>query len=174
MENILKQFALTFGRDGIDIGNIKVEASSIEISEPELNGELKEFYSLLNFEELTIGGEQFLEIFPLGKLQEAQNGWMYVTDSKTGGISEDTVNWNKDWIVFGDRNGDAIFCKQDTANNPVYGSIQKTRNLLLAPTVIAFFQILTDCMMVEKTIFILIHKQLIFLLKLSILMPYKK
>ncbi|TXI13128.1 MAG: hypothetical protein E6Q66_10530 [Pedobacter sp.] len=153
IENTLKQFALSFGREGVDNGNIKIKAHPITISEPQLKTELKEFYSLSNFDELIIGGELFMEIFPIEKLSKAQDGWRFITNPRDKSISEDTDHWNKDWIVFGDRNGDAIFCKQDINNAPVYGSIQKEKFLLLANSLNAFFQILTESMMMEKNIF---------------------
>ncbi len=153
IENTLKQFALSFGRDGVDNGNIKIETHSIETFQPQLKNELNEFYSLSSFDELMIGGELFMEIFPLEKLSKAQDGWRFITNPMDKSISEDTDHWDKDWIVFGDRNGDAIFCKQDTVNAPVYGSVQKARNLLLANSLNAFFQILTESMIMGKNVF---------------------
>jgi len=150
LENTLKQFALTFGRNGFDIGSIEIDPNPIEIDEPQLEGELKEFYSLSKFNELIIGGAFFLEICSLEELSEAQIGWRFNINPKNGNITEDTKYWNKNWVVFGDRNGDAIFCKQDIEKNPVYGSIQKARNLLLAPSVNTFFQILNECMRMEQ------------------------
>lgn len=153
LENTLAQFADTFGRDGVDSGEIRIEQHTLAVSEPTLEGDLKTFYSLVSFDKLVVGGELFLELFPAEKLRKAQDGWFYITNPKDGKVSEDTTHWNKNWIVIGDRNGDAIFCKQDEPNTPVYGSIQKTNNLLLADSLEGFFQILNGCLLVEQSQF---------------------
>jgi len=71
-----------------------------------------------------------MEFFSLGRLSESQKGWRWISNSDKN-LVEDNENWNENWLVFGDRNGDALFVKTDNPLSPVFGTIQKTKILLL-------------------------------------------
>lgn len=117
--------------------------------EPALRGQLRTFYASVDFDELIIGNTFFLEIATADKLPRYQEGWLYVF---TNGQKEyeDTQNWRESWVVFGDRNGDAIFSKLEDDNSPIYGSIQKRQEFKLASSLESFLTILTACLVVEE------------------------
>ncbi|MGB1216863.1 MAG: hypothetical protein ACPG5P_03260, partial [Saprospiraceae bacterium] len=138
---ILKEFSDLFGRDGIDIGNI--EFKNIKIS----NTPLEIFYEVLLFDNtLTVVGDFLIHITPLNMLNEKQKGW-YLCKDKNNRWYEDNENWNKEWIVFGDRNGDAIYYNK--LGNSVWGSVNKKKNYKIASSLDVFFEILTACMHLE-------------------------
>ena len=152
LSETLKEFCSIFGRNGFDLGEVSFNKNETNGNQPEdinLSGQIKEFYSLTDFEKLVISGALFLKIFSLDDLLRAQNGWRWIID-QSGQTAEDTANWNENWIVFGDRNGDAIYTKNDDPLSPVFGTIQKIEHFQLADSLETFFKIINKCLVIEE------------------------
>jgi len=81
------------------------------------------------------------------KLMDAQLGWYKIRDEQGNEVNDDQ-NWNKDWIVFADRNGDAIYYNR--LDKSVNGSIDKVVHLKLAQTLEDFIKTLQMCMRLEQ------------------------
>lgn len=71
--------------------------------------QLQTFYASVEFEQLIIGRAFFLEIASFAKLARYQEGWGWVYDADHPAGRPDTEYWQLNWLVFGDRNGDALF-----------------------------------------------------------------
>jgi len=144
-ENYLKykKFAATFGRGGVDEGALGYAGSAISKE----RDALEEFYQVLEFEGfISVVGLFSLDIIGLRELAGAQEGWGLVM--RDGELRPDTVNWNENWVVFGDRNGDALF--YDKSDGSVHGSVGKRHNYRLADTLPAFFDALAASMDLES------------------------
>jgi len=137
----LERFVEVFGREDYDIGKVTLSGEDAETDS------LDSLYKILNFEKpLVTVGELFLTIEPQFNLEKAQLGW-YKIKHEESWVSDDKL-WNKDWIVFGDRNGDAIF--YDKSDGKVYGSIDKRQKYLLGSSLTHFFSVLTQGLVAEK------------------------
>jgi hypothetical protein len=112
-------------------------------------GELRTFYARVDFEELITGTELFFQIATMAELPRYQEGWRWVYDTDPAGI-EDTEHWNMNWLVFGDRNGEALFTKLQDEKSPVFGSLQKTRIYQLSKSLESFLSIIEACMKMER------------------------
>jgi hypothetical protein len=148
LDDALKKFADVFNDFEGNFGVIQFRAP-VQLMEPlPLGSALREYYSrLLLDNNPSIGKKMHLILFTLDKLVGAQSGWRWGVD-RTGKQVED-ANWKSSWIVFADRNGDAVFVDTETINGSVYGSIQK-RNFLIAENLGDFFFTIAECMLVEK------------------------
>jgi hypothetical protein len=136
----LKAFSNLFGRSGVDIGQV-------EFKDDGETNDLDAFYGHLSFSNvLTVGGEMFINIPPYDKLSKSQEGWYLIRD-KSGQVVNDDVHWNKDWIVFANRNDDAIYF--NAIDKKIYGSVDKKRVYRLAGSMGDFFTILVECMKLE-------------------------
>ena len=126
----LARFAHAFGREGKDFGTLNVLSSPHPVpAELQLTGQLREFYAHAGFDKLTIGGAFHLMVATLAGLPEAQVGWRWVQDRRSGKVTEDPT-WNKDWLVFCDRNGDALFADLSQEESPISGSRGTTTHWL--------------------------------------------
>lgn len=164
LSETLKTFCSNFWRNAFDLGEVSFDENGTNRNQPEeinLNGQINEFYSFVDFEKLVISGALILKIFSLDDLSGAQNGWRWIVD-QSGQTVEATANWNKDWVVFGDRNGDAIYVKKDDPLSPVYGTIQKIEHFQLADSLETFFKIINKCSLIEEKKLILKRKQMIW------------
>ncbi len=134
LKEVLKNFASTFGRDNTDIGKVKfVDKSNV----PE--NSLDILYHYLQFDKsLVIGGELYIDIYPKEMQEKIQEGWYILKDNRH--VIYDDINWNKDWVVFATRHGDAIYL--DRVSGEVCGSINKTSFFKLADSLSMFFKIL--------------------------------
>lgn len=142
LKEIIKKFILIFGRDNTDIGEVKF----IDINCSSENS-LNLLYDYLEFDKtITIGGELYIDLYPKRMQSKVQEGW-YVLRSNEGEKYDD-LNWNKDWIVFATRNGDAIYF--DKKSKEVYGSINKTTRFKLADSLAMFFKIMVEGMKIEQ------------------------
>ena len=112
-------------------------------------GQLRTFYARVVFEELIIGRGFVLDWAPLAQLPRYQEGWGIIYDTDPAG-TPDTQYWNADWLVFGDKNGDAIFTKLADPASPVLGSIQKAEAFHLASSLESFLTILTAGMVMVR------------------------
>jgi len=143
LKDELMKFVNVFGREGHDIGNVNLnndDNSGLEES-------LDLFYHFLRFEKvLTIGGELFINIIPYKDLSKAQDGWYKIKVSDQW--ENDDKNWNKEWVVFADRNDDAIY--YNNLDNGIYGSIDKKINYKISNSLSQFISILTLGMHLEQ------------------------
>ncbi|WP_298481352.1 hypothetical protein [uncultured Maribacter sp.] len=145
LKKVLKKFSLTFGREDEDYGTIMF--NEVELKQKELD-DLSLFYEYLKFDKhFTIGGEFFMNIQPSSNIKKSQNGWYFITDSNGKTLNDDT-NWDKNWIVFGDRNGDAIYFNKN--DKGIYGSVNKKRTYKLSNSLEQFFFVLNECMKLEQ------------------------
>lgn len=141
LKDELKKFATTFGRDGKDIGEIIVNDNVDETDSFEF------FYKTLLFDKvLTIYGELFINIFSFSELSKAQEGWSKIRTT-TGEWIDDEKKWKKEWVVFAERNGDAIFYNE--LDKCIYGTINKNEFFKLSNSLSLFFYVITECMILE-------------------------
>lgn len=68
--------------------------------------------------------------------------------NKQGEWEKNDASWNKDWIVFADRSGDAIF--YDKESKTIKGTINGKIFFPLSPSLATFFQVLSECMILEE------------------------
>lgn len=139
----LKEFVKIFGQNRKNYGvvsfsdKISLKLDSLEI-----------FYENVIFSEfITVGGLMFVNIDPLTELQNSQLNWYKIRDGK-GNLVNDDQNWNKDWIVFANRNDYAIFYNQ--LDFAVYGTINKLETYKLGDTFEEFIKILHQCMKLQQ------------------------
>jgi len=138
----LKKFKDTFGRKGADIGDLNFNENSKKSNQLDL------FYETLLFDKiLTIGGEFFINFIPYSSLAKAQEGWYNIQTRDNNWITDDK-QWNKDWVVFANRNDDAIYC--NNIDNCVYGTIDKVEHYKLGNSIAQFIHVLTECMKLEQ------------------------
>ncbi|OWP85576.1 hypothetical protein BWK60_13390 [Flavobacterium covae] len=142
LKEVLKNFVSTFGRDNTDLGKVNfVDQNNV----PE--DSLDALYHYLQFDEsLVIGGELYIDIYPKAMQEKIQEGWYILKDN--GQVIYDDVNWNKDWVVFATRHGDAIYF--DRNNGEVCASINKISFFKLADSLAMFFKILLLGMKIEQ------------------------
>ena len=142
LQESLKKFAHSFGRKGRDIGNIILQDNNDFVDTDNLDA----FYQILKFDKiLTVGGELFINIYPLINLDRSQEGWYKIKNNNLW--IEDNVKWNKDWVVFANRNDDAIYF--NLKDNAIYGSINKHQTYKLSNSLSVFFQVLSEAMVLE-------------------------
>jgi len=97
-----------------------------------ISGKIKEFYSSVELvESPTVGGDFYFKILTVDKLEVAQSGW--------AGPDDKTLNWKESFVLFGDRNGDALIFDSAHLSSPVYGSVQK-RSYLISPSFSGFLK----------------------------------
>lgn len=127
-------------------GYIDVLSTPVTVSTTlPLNAELTTYFSLLKFEDRPqVGGFLYFSLFSSEELVDALQGWRWVK-SKSGETIE-SMSWKPEWVIVGDRNGDAIFV--DTSDGKVFGSIQG-ENFLIAETFSLFLKSLIDALRVE-------------------------
>jgi hypothetical protein len=139
----LKEFVTIFGQHRKNYGTV---AFREEISSK--TDALDVFYDTLIFDELlTVGGLMFINIETLEDLPNAQLNWYKIRDDKGNWVNDDQY-WNKDWIVFANRNDDVLFYNRlDLA---VYGSISKRETFKLGDSLEEFIKILHQCMKLQQ------------------------
>ncbi|MEE4892280.1 hypothetical protein V2K64_26335 [Pseudomonas alliivorans] len=148
-ENILKNFAERFNKSEQSTGKIFFRDTPKEIVNGSLSlmlsGEVEQFYTQLEMEDNpTIGGDFFLQIFMINQLEKAQDGW--------SGPDDETLPWMNSFVVFADRNGDALVFDSAQKNPSIYGSIQK-RSFLIASSMNIFLEALLLAIEVEEDAF---------------------
>ncbi|RMS11718.1 hypothetical protein ALP71_01607, partial [Pseudomonas coronafaciens pv. garcae] len=74
----------------------------------------------------------------------AQDGW--------AGPDDETLPWKNSFVVFADRNGDALVFDSAQKNPSIYGSIQK-RSFLISNSMNIFLEALLFAIEVEEDIF---------------------
>ena len=142
LKDVLKDFVSTFGRDNTDLGKVNFVDKN---DAPESSLDLL-YHHLLFDKPLVIGGELYIDIYPKGMQEKIQEGWYVLKEN--GKEKYDDVNWNKNWVVFATRHGDAIYF--DKNSGEVCGSINKKYFFKLADSLAMFFKILISGMKVEQ------------------------
>lgn len=147
LTSALTDFCATFRRSPENTGVVTVRPDAVPINEPFPLGEsLHSYFSILALEDRPqVAGRINLFLFDLDMLETAQHGWRWIRD-KSGKLLENTAHWHHTWIVFAERNGDAVSI--DTLTGQVFGNIQ-ARRLLLAGSLAQFFAALTEMMKLE-------------------------
>ncbi|WP_338815832.1 hypothetical protein V9L05_23995 (plasmid) [Bernardetia sp. Wsw4-3y2] len=141
LKESLKLFSTVFSRQEINMGTLNYNDILVDSNES-----IEQVYELLSFNQaLTIGGEMFITI--KADLAKAQEGW-YLIKNKQGEWEKNDASWNKDWIVFADRSGDAIF--YDKESKTIKGTINGKIFFPLSPSLATFFQVLSECMILEE------------------------
>lgn len=144
LKSTIEKLHAVFGRNGVDTGTFDIT----DKDKLATASQFEAFYQLTSFEHvLTIGGEFFLNIQPEKKLEEAQNGWYFILD-KEGNIVNDDLKWNKNWVVFANRNDDAIYYNREDGG--IYASIDKRIFFYLSSSFSDFLYILSECMKIEE------------------------
>jgi len=150
IDEILKKLTHTFDNSENSMGVMKFsekEQQKNRLSIP-LTSQLGYFYSHIILEETpTFGGDFFLQLFEVEKLDEALDGWKVIRANNT-----EDPNWSKDYIIFAERNGDVLFCYTSVSECPVYGSVQK-RNFQIANSLSEFFTVFIEAIRIEEKTF---------------------
>ena len=145
----IARFASTVGRDGKDTTDAQVVPVPLPPpADLPLTGELATFYAELGFDKLVVGGEFFFKLIASARLKSAQVGWRWTSNSLTHDLLENP-KWNESWVVFGDRNGDALMAKTTQRNCPVFGLIQG-EEYQLSSSLEIFLNIISDCLVMEQ------------------------
>ena len=151
LDTALKEFATSFAAGTVNMGTVEYRAPEPIVEPFPLGAILKEYYSRLRMSEKPhLGGEFHLMLFTLEQLERAQHGWRWVSDK--GGPARENPNWNKHWIIIADRDGDAIFVDDSTAEGAVFGSIMQ-RNFAIAKDLASFFDVMAEAMTLERSTF---------------------
>ncbi|MBF4560072.1 hypothetical protein H7698_28785 [Pseudomonas sp. p50] len=143
--DVIKKFADRFNNNNQNMGTVLYSTDPIVRKSdvfPHLNEQIEEFYLHIHLENApTIGGDFFLQIFALNELENAQVGW--------SGPDDEELAWKQSFVVFADRNGDALVYDSEQKNCPVYGSIQK-HSFLVANSFFCFLEALLVGIAVEE------------------------
>jgi hypothetical protein len=151
LSQAIETFASAVARFEKKFGTIALRsAASVDPPFP-LGDALTAFYSRLELRDKPeIGGKMHIKLFPLEQLASAQEGWRWIS-SRDGSRSED-ASWPASWVVFADRNGDAIVADAVSPNAAIQGSIQK-RSFPIAPDLSSFLGALAACLDAERATF---------------------
>lgn len=151
LDQALKNFAAAFAAGSNNFGDVQLRSPQ-PITEPiPLGPVLVDYYARLElFDSPIVGGALQLQLWTLDDLETSQHGWRWIRDK--GGPVTDNPNWNKHWIVIGDRNGDAIFVDDSTDDGTVYGAIG-SHNVKIADDLASFFQTMAETIMIEVSVY---------------------
>ena len=112
--------------------------------------ELRDFYLKYNLEDTpTICGDFYIEFIPLKRIKDIEEGWKWI--KKDGKLVRD-ISWNENWVIFAVRNEDILIADIGEEGTPIIGSIQKI-NFKIADSFIEFFDVLTECIIIEEKTF---------------------
>lgn len=138
----LEKFAYTFNKSGENIGYIKfTEASQC------IDDQLSFFYKTLRFEQnIYLTGAMLMEIISIENLEKAQEGWFFIRDENSN-LIEDHKRWDREWVVFATRHGDAIFYNKKDGS--IQATIDKKIFFKLSHSLEEFIKIITSCLILE-------------------------
>lgn len=147
----ISNFAESFSKSSQSMGTLKRAIPSVMISEDitrgRLTGQAKEFYSGVYMGDMpTLRGDFFFQLFSVAELETAQDGWNSV------GSEEVDLGWKDSYVVFADRNGDALAFDSSCDVSPVYGSIQK-RSFLISNSFFGFLDAIVFGVDIEESDF---------------------
>lgn len=147
IDNALRDFVDAFHKSKNSLGIMdytpnEQDNSSINFS---LNGEVSYFYSHLILKDgPTFGGDFFLQFIEKEKSDAIQEGWR---------VTGETPDWNENYIIIADRNGDALFCDLSDKKSPVFGSVQK-EIYSLSGTLSEFLNVYSKLIKIEEEEFL--------------------
>ncbi|NWA71363.1 hypothetical protein HX775_05445 [Serratia proteamaculans] len=149
-DKVLIELVKTFENSSQSMGSIRY--SSVEVPSSKIalriSGQIEHFYKHIIMEKKpTLGGDFSMQFFEPEKLKDALVGWRWIGPQ---GIED--PSWSKDYIIFADRNGDALFCDVSDDKCPVYGSIQKV-NYQLSLSLCDFINAINKSIDIEKNEF---------------------
>jgi hypothetical protein len=119
IDSSLQNFIETFQKSKRSMGIVSYSKENLGYSNHDipLHGDMLYFYEHTILEDKpTFGGDLFIQIIERDDLGSIQSGWL--TPSGTN-------DWNKNYVIFAERNGDVLFCDVSEDNSAVYGSVQK-------------------------------------------------
>ena len=134
-----------FQKSGQSMGQMEYSATELHesLAPNVLTGELLYFYQhTVLLDKPTFGGDFFIQLIEAPNLLNMLSGW------RAPGKSD----WPDNYIIFGDRNGDALFCDISDEKSPVYGSVQKN-NFHLSDSLADFFTLYVRLVELEETEF---------------------
>lgn len=92
-----------------------------------------------------VGGVFAFQLISLSELFSIHQGWRWVTSN--GGAIPNPA-WKKEWVIFGERNGDVFFADTSSQECPVFFSVQQV-NKKVAGSLSSFLDIVSTCMLIE-------------------------
>lgn len=147
LETALNNFALSFAAGSGNLGTVEFRAPEPIVEPFPLGPVLKAYYAQLRMSEKPhVGGALHLMLFTLDDLERVQHGWRWIRDKQ--GVDSENPHWNKHWVIIADRDGDAIFVDDSTAEGAVFGSIMQ-RNFKIADSLARFFEAMAEAMRLE-------------------------
>jgi len=147
LDTALKNFAQSFAAGANNLGTVEVRTPQAIVEQFPLGPILKAYYAQLRMSEKPhVGGALHLMLFTLDDLKRVQYGWRCIRDKQ--GVDSENPNWDKHWVVIADRDGDAIFVDDSTADGAVSGSIMQ-RNFKIADSLASFFDVMAEAMQLE-------------------------
>lgn len=147
-KEILKKFCDSFGRAGDDTGDMKFVENThgtYPSSLPTCQA-LATFYQHLKLSHAGIGGSLMMDLYDIDQLEKSQIGWRWIRSKN--GANEVNPAWSPNFVVIGDRNGDALAVDTTEASGPVHGFIQGT-SILLSKSLQDFIDVYSDWMQCE-------------------------
>jgi hypothetical protein len=147
LSTALKHFTESFAAGAGNLGNVELRAREAIVEPYPLGAILKEYFGRLCMSAKPhVGGALHLKLFPLDVLELVQHGWRWVRDQH--GVYSDNPHWNQHWVVIADRDGDAIFVDDTTAEGTVFGSIMQ-RNFKISDSLASFLEAMAEAMRLE-------------------------
>ncbi|ENR9722592.1 hypothetical protein ACEYZD_000482 [Klebsiella aerogenes] len=119
IDSSLQNFIETFQKSKRSMGVMSYSEENLGCSNHDipLHGDMLYFYEHTILEDKpTFGGDFFIQIIEMYDLGNIQSGWL---------IPNGTNDWDKNYVIFAERNGDVLFCDVLDDNSAVYGSVQK-------------------------------------------------
>lgn len=151
LDDALKRFAQAFASGSRNDGVFEHRNAQAVVAPIEIGPVLKEMYSHVRMgDDPQVGGRLLLSFFDVTDLERAQHGWRWVTDDR--GVESENPDWMKNWIVFADRNGDALIVDDSDPEGKVYGNIGGD-NFFIAEKLSSFFNLMADAMTAEANEF---------------------
>lgn len=171
---VLQDFCGNFGRADIDFGLVeyKLNGNGPWPLGVGAGSDLAKFYTDTIFHDKpSLGGFFRFDLVAIDQIEDVLQGWRYIKSEKN--IRKIDENWLETWLIFGDKDGDAIFADVAVSRSPVWGSVQK-RNFPLSDSLESFLAALLVCMKVEGDDFNFETKDEDFSVKPDFLIATKK
>lgn len=146
----LQGFVQRFKNSDQAMGLIELSQEVIEVNVKNItiSGQLEFFYKhIILKDKPTLGGDFYMQFYELHQLEEALVGWRWIDTQH----NED-LNWNAEYTIFAERNGDVLFCDCSLEQCPVYGSIQK-ENYKIADSLESYFNVINIVIDIEENEF---------------------
>lgn len=137
----INRFVMTFNQSKQSMGEMKIAHNKIMVNRLNsipLKGELLQFYENTELTDSpSFGGDFYLQVIDLSIIEKVNEDW------RAGG------EWQNEFVIFAERNGDVLYCDLSGCDNPVFGSIQK-RNFIVAESLLSFMNVYCDLVEIEE------------------------